>query len=207
MMSKTHIAVGLAAGLAIAQTGSPESCIAAIVGGSVGGIMADCDITPSRAHKDALIGRLAVLALVVVCLVIDYRINAGLCGYLIGRMGVPFAMGIAFFVVLTGLGAHTEHRSFTHSLVAMAAFSGTIQLICPLLLPYFAMGYGSHLALDVTNKQGITLFWPFKTRSSLGLCRAKGPANTVALVLGIAAATLLLVYRLGSFVNISIVFG
>ena len=78
MMSKAHIAVGMAAAVAIAQTGSVESCVAAVVGGSVGGIIADCDIHPSRAHKDALIGRLIVVGIAVVALLADHYANAGL---------------------------------------------------------------------------------------------------------------------------------
>ena len=207
MMSKTHIAVGVAAGLAVAQTGLPESCVAAIVGGSIGGIMADCDITPSRAHKDALVGRLIVVALAAACLAIDYHTGAGVCDYLLGHLGARLVVGIALFVVFTGIGAHTDHRTFTHSLLAMVAFCVAVQLACPPLLPYFAAGYASHLVLDVTNKQGIRLFWPLKPKISLGLCRAKGSANTASLVLGIAAATLLLVYRFGPLIGVGIMFG
>lgn len=196
MMSKTHIAVGMAAALAISPTGSPEACVAAIVGGSVGGVIADCDITPSKAHKDALIGRLIVVAIAAVALIADRYYNAGLCDYLIGHLGVQLVMGIVLFAALTFFGAHTDHRSFTHSLVAMAAFCFAVFLICEPLLPYFAMGYASHLALDVTNRQDIRLFWPLRARVSLRLCRAKGVTNTVVMIVGFAAAVLLLAYRL-----------
>ena len=135
MMSKTHIAVGVASALAIAQTGSVESCVAAMIGGSIGGIIADCDITPSRAHKDALIGRIIVIAVSVVSLAIDYWYGAGVCDYLVGSLGVWLIVGIALFAALTFVGGHTDHRSFTHSLVGMAAFCGSFYLICePLLM-------------------------------------------------------------------------
>ena len=204
MMSKTHIAVGVASALVIAQTGSAESCVAAMIGGSIGGIIADCDITPSRAHKDALIGRIIVIAVSVASLAIDYWYGAGVCDYLVGSLGVWLIVGIALFAALTFVGGHTDHRSFTHSLVGMAAFCGSFYLICEPLLPYFVIGYASHLVLDITNKQGIQLFWPFKANASLGLCRAKGFANTVVLVLGIAVAALLLAYRLAPLFGVSI---
>ena len=196
MMSKTHIAVGMAAALAIAPTGSPEACVAAVVGGSVGGVIADCDITPSRAHKDALIGRIIVVVIAVAAFVADRYYNAGLCDYLIGHLGVELVAGIVLFAALTFLGAHTDHRSFTHSIVAMAAFCFAVYLICMPLLPYFAMGYASHLVLDVTNKQDIRLFWPLRTQVSLRLCRAKGVTNTVVMIAGFAATVLLLAFRL-----------
>ena len=196
MMSKTHIAVGMAAALAIAPTGSPEACVAAVVGGSVGGVIADCDITPSRAHKDALIGRIIVVVIAVAAFVADRYYNAGLCDYLIGHLGVELVTGIVLFAALTFLGAHTDHRSFTHSIVAMAAFCFAVYLICLPLLPYFVMGYASHLVLDVTNKQDIRLFWPLRTQVSLRLCRAKGVTNTVVMIVGFATTVLLLAYRL-----------
>ena len=196
-MSKAHIAVGMAAALAIAPTGSVESCVAAVVGGSVGGVIADCDIHPSRAHKDALVGRLIVVGIAAVALIADRYVNAGLCDYLVAHLGVPLLAGIALFAVLTFAGGHTDHRSFTHSLVAMAAFCMAVYLACAPLLPYFAVGYASHLVLDLTNKQGIQLFWPLHKEVCLGLCKAKGMANTVVLIAGFAAAVLLLAYKLG----------
>ncbi len=206
MMSKAHIAVGAAVGLAFAQAGSVESCIAAVMGGCAGGIVADCDITPSRAHKDALIGRLIVVGLTLACLAIDRYVSAGLCDYLLEHIGMRLVVGVGLLVALVAIGAHTNHRSFTHSLVAMAAFCAAAWLICEPVMPYFALGYASHLVLDVTNKQGIRLIWPAKAKVSLGLCSAKGVANTAAMVLGIAATALLLVYRLGPLAGIGIAF-
>lgn len=203
MMSKTHIAVGVAAALAIAQTGSPESCVAAIVGGSVGGVIADCDITPSRAHKDALHGRLIVVGVAVIALAADYWADAGICDFLLEHLGLPLVAGIGLFVALTFVGGHTEHRSFTHSLAAMALFCFSVWLTCEPLLPYFAIGYASHLVLDVTNKQGIRLFWPLDASVSLGLCRAKGMANKVTLAIGVVAAVLLLAYRIAPLLPVA----
>ena len=204
MMSKTHIAVGVAAALAVAQTGSAESCVAAVVGGSIGGIIADCDITPSRAHKDALVGRIIVVAVAAAAMALDWWYEAGVCDYLVENLGAWLIVGLALFAALTFVGGHTDHRSFTHSLLGMGAFCGAAYLVCAPLLPYFAAGYASHLALDVTNKQGIQLFWPFKANASLGLCRAKGAANAAVMVLGIAAAAILLAFRLAPLVGVSI---
>ena len=196
MMSKTHIAVGMASALAVAQTGSVESCVAAVVGGSLGGIIADCDFHPSKAHKDALAGRLIVVGIAAAAILVDYFANAGLCDYLVAHLGMPLITGVAAFAALTFVGGHTEHRSFTHSLVAMCCFCVSVYLACAPLLPYFAVGYASHLVLDITNKQGIRLLWPLRAELSLGLCRAKGVTNKVVMIIGYAAAVLLLVYRL-----------
>jgi inner membrane protein len=100
------------------------------------------------------------------------------------------------FAALTFAGGHTDHRSFTHSLAAMAAFCAATYLICQPLLPYFAIGYASHLVLDITNHQSIRLFWPARIEASLGLCRAKGTVNSIMLVVGLVACVLLAAYRL-----------
>ena len=199
MMSRTHIAVGVASALAIAQTGSVESCVAAVVGGSVGGIIADCDITPSKAHKDALIGRIVVVVLAAAAMAADYWHGTGVCDFIVANFGIRPIAGVALFALLTFVGGRTDHRSFTHSLLAMGAFCVAVHLACEPLLPYFVLGYASHLVLDVTNKQGVRLFWPLHVNVSLGLCRAKGVANTVAMVLGSVLAVFMLVYRLGVF--------
>lgn len=203
MMSKTHIAIGIASALAIAQTGSPESCVAAVVGGSAGGIIADCDITPSRAHRDALTGRLIVLGVAAASLAADHYADAGLCDYLLEHLGLPLVTGALLFAALTFLGGHTEHRTFTHSLVGLALFCASTYLVCEPLFPYFAIGYASHLALDITNYQGIRLFWPLDVKVSLGFCTAKGLANTVVMVLGYAAAALLLAYRVAPLLPVA----
>jgi len=206
MMSRTHIAVGVASALLVAPTGSIGSACAAVIGGSLGGIIADCDITPSKAHRDALVGRLLVAAIAAGSLAIDHWLDAGICDYLVGHLGMRLVAGVVLFCALTFAGSHTDHRSLTHSLLAMAAFCLATHLACGPLLPYFAMGYASHLLLDLTNTRGIRLLYPSKRTLGLGWCSAKGRANDAALVLGIAAATLLLVYRVGSYVGLAITF-
>lgn len=245
MMSKTHIAVGATAALAISETGSVESCVAALIGGTLGGIIADCDITPSRAHKDALIGRLIVVAIAVVALAVDWwagggadavaaqiagigagggasadpfavagalaesgaavDFSNGVCAYLVTHLGWPLIAGIAAFAALTFIGGRTAHRSFAHSLIASVAFAGAMYLICPPLLPFFAVGLVSHLVLDVTNKQPVRLLWPMRSGVALGLCDAKGAANAALMVLGIAAAAILLAFKLAPLFGIGII--
>lgn len=204
MMSRTHIAVGIAAALAVAPTGSPEAAVAALIGGSLGGVIADCDITPSKAHRDALVGRLLVAAIAAASLALDWRFGIGICDYLLDNLGIRLIAGVALFCALTFAGAHSDHRSFTHSLLAMAAFCLATWLACEPLLPYFAAGYASHLLLDLTNTRGISLFYPSGDKVGLDWCSAKGPANDALLVLGISAATLLFVYRVGPLIGLTL---
>lgn len=206
MMSKTHIAVGIASGLALAQTGSLASCIAAVVGGSVGGVIPDCDITPSRAHRDAVAGRLLVVAIVAACLAVDRRTGLGFSAWVVRGVGIPPIAGVGLFATLTFLGSRTEHRSFTHSLLAMAAFCGSVYLVSAALLPFFAIGYASHLALDLANRQPVRLLFPARFGVGLGLCHARGIVNSVVLGAGTAASIGLLWLRLAPLLETALGF-
>lgn len=179
MMSTAHILAGTASALMLAQAGSVEACVAAIMGGSVGGIIADCDITSSHAHRDALRGRIIVGGIALAALAIDIQTGSGICDHLVSHLGILPISGILLFAALTFIGRLSDHRSFTHSLVALAAFSFTVSLACQPLAPYFAMGYASHLALDALNKQPIKLLYPLKKGFKIGLCKSNGIADKV----------------------------
>lgn len=79
MMSEAHIAAGVTAALLLAQAGSPESIVAAVAGGAVGGVIADCDAKSSRARRNALMGRLAVAGIAVAALGATATLEPG-CG-------------------------------------------------------------------------------------------------------------------------------
>ncbi len=57
MMRKTHFGIGIATPLAVIQPKSIEECLISIVGGAVGGVIADIDILDNDYKSDALIGQ------------------------------------------------------------------------------------------------------------------------------------------------------
>lgn len=65
------------------------------------------------------------------------------------------------------LKLHIQHRTLTHSLLALGLISLGAWYISPPLLPYVASGYGSHLLLDVLTVWGVPLLWPYARRFSL----------------------------------------
>ena len=68
---------------------------------------------------------------------------------------------------------HFRHRRFTHSLLGVAAFAiifglllSLLDALLPLTIPSVVLelavvGYTSHIAADMFNKQGVQLFYPF----------------------------------------------
>ena len=149
-------------------------------------------------------GRLIVAGIALAAFAIDFWCGAGVCGYLVESLGAKLVGGIAVFVALTFVGAHTDHRSFTHSLVAMMGFCVAVWLAFEPMLPFFVAGYASHLVMDLTNYQPIKLLWPMRRGFGLGLCHAKRLANSVMLIVGTVATTLLLAYRLAPLFGIAI---
>jgi len=80
MMSKTHIAMGVAVSMLITHPESPETCLLSIAGGTIGGVLADIDTLKNDSpKKDALIGQLISLGISVVVFLLDYFLKLGIC--------------------------------------------------------------------------------------------------------------------------------
>ena len=76
-------------------------------------------------------------------------------------------------------------------LLALALLDGSLALAFPLFLPYFTVGFLSHLVLDLCNQKGLKLFYPCKYGVCLGWFRAHGWADRLLCTAGCAAALLL----------------
>lgn len=179
-MSKTHIAVGVAASLALLQPATLGGCLACVIGGAAGGDVCDIDVKPSDYVRDALHGRVIVSTIVAVALLVDYLTGSGLCDYFATHAAPAMALGVCGLILAGTWGYMSKHRTFAHSLLGLVLMSASLWLVCPLLAPSFAIGYASHVALDLLNYKKVQLLYPLKTLSmSLGLCRADGLVNSV----------------------------
>lgn len=195
-MSKTHIAVGVAASLALLQPATLGGCFACAIGGAVGGDVCDIDVKPSDYVRDALHGRVIVSTIVAAALLADYLTGSGLCAYFATHAAPKMALG-ACGLILAGIwGYMSKHRTFSHSVLGLVLMGASLWLVCPMLVPSFAIGYASHVALDLLNYKKVQLLYPFKTLSmSLALCRADGLANTLLMCAGALASIALLAWR------------
>jgi len=195
MMGKTHMAAGVASSLIIMQPKSYEECILALIGGAVGGVLADVDILDNDS-SDSLRVQLSAMGLTFILLIVDSFFHLGICDSIFaGGYRLP-TIGFAIFALLWLIGVFSAHRSFTHSVLALGGYSGAVYLIYPALMPAFAVGYASHLALDLLNKRSLPLLYPFKGGFCLKLCYADGPANKLLFTLGSAVSLIALIYYL-----------
>lgn len=111
----------------------------------------------------------------------------------------PLAMGCEVLRV--------PHRGATHSLTVAAlwfwlAFSarhwslaiGTLHLSFYVVMLGAAVGYLSHIVIDLLNREGEQLLWPLRRRFAFHLVSSDGIANTVAEVVFLVAAFLTALY-------------
>ncbi len=198
MMSKTHIAMGAAAALLIAQPTSFETFAAAMAGGAVGAILPDIDLRSTGRVRDALYGRI-IAAGIAAGFLIGYGVRAltipgtAISIDLSGRM----IFGVAALAILCAIGRHASHRGFTHSILFLLLAGCAADMISPALGMSCAVGILSHIVLDLFNKKTVRVLYPVKKGFCIGLCRADGLVNRILLLAGI----LLIIYA--AFVTIS----
>lgn len=193
-MSKTHLSIGMAAALAVSPFTDINSCLLVLAGGAIGGVIPDVDILDDDYKCDALIGELLSFGLLALAVFINHINHISILSSIKDHKWLAIIGGAAF-LILWMIGLSCDHRDFTHSFLSMALFTVSIALLyLPLTLP-FAMGYFSHLLLDILNKKKIRLFFPHEGGICLGLCYASKIGNTVFMILGFIATAGLLVYR------------
>lgn len=187
MMSRTHLAVGVATALALTRPDTPQAWMLAVAGGAV----CDIDLADSDRDRDARLGQVIPVGIAVACLLADALFRLGVRQDILAGDPVCLAGGAVLYLVLCWLGYRSGHRTFTHSVTALALFSLAVWLVYPLLMPPFAAAFASHLVLDLLNKKGMRILYPLPISPSLGLCYAGGAVNKLLYRLGSIAALLL----------------
>ena len=191
MLGKTHMAVGIAATLAVTQPETIPEMILAVGGGALGALISDIDVGTSESHRDA--DKITALSVVVVLVMfaLDYFFNAGIINRVVRSSGYGrIIAGILLFIGICAFGKEQPHRSFMHSFLAMLLLCFAIGMVWENAVIYFAVGFLSHLATDVFNRKKVRVLYPLQGGVSLGLFHANGLANHLFFVLGSAAAVL-----------------
>jgi inner membrane protein len=108
--------------------------------------------------------------------------------------------------VSTAIAATLGHRGITHSAVAVV---GLFALLIHAggrqgAISAFAVGYLSHLAADMLTPRGLRLAWPLRRTWGLKLCRTGSAAETIIVVLLVAAIAGFLLHRAGRLPSLPI---
>ena len=208
MTGSTHVAIGIASSLAILQPGTIPECLCAITGGMIGGMISDIDSPgkqKSMDHRDDPYGwQIYVFAGIGLAIIlgIDYIAGNGAVDYVLKNLGPSILVGSIAFLGLCFCGAHTNHRSFTHSILAGTLFTISIRCFCkPLAIP-FATGFASHLLIDFLNKKKVQYFWPLPVKIGLNKFPSDGKLNKSLGGIGTIVSIYLFSYFfINSFIN------
>ncbi|KDR94930.1 inner membrane protein [Peptoclostridium litorale DSM 5388] len=161
MMTKTHISVGCAVGLAVAKALGMHPGPEYITAIAIGSMLPDIDHPGSKINRKILprskkIDKMAV-----------YTIMAIVAGYLYLKNS---NMGFALYTIpLFLMIAFSKHRGITHSILGSGIFIFSIYSISNelgrgiLAIP-FALGYLMHIVSDMLTSAGVQLFYPAKKR-------------------------------------------
>lgn len=195
MMGKTHYAVGVATALAVLQPKTLNECCVAVIGGALGGVIADNDILDNDYQSDALIGQLLAFGSTALLLALDYFSHLGIIDSITAEPLLPRIGGICF-AALYIKGFFSEHRTFTHSFLALILYSIAVWLIYKPLVAGVAVAYLSHILLDILNKKKVPILYPLKFGICFKLCYANKTANKVFMYAGFAVSVVLLAISL-----------
>ena len=154
MLGRTHIALGIASSLIITRPETVPDVIAAVIGGSVGSWVVDVDTKKMDVDQEKISNLVINGLFIEAFVVLDYFFGNGMCQYVMSNWGVQVWGALMGFIVLMLIGYNTTHRTFTHSILGWLLFDATVYLFCrPAAIP-FAIGYASHLVVDLFNKKG-----------------------------------------------------
>ena len=194
MLGRTHFFIGTAAALAVLQPQTVPVLVTGAGAAAIGSLISDIDVGTSQAHRDADKIITATVAVAALTILAEYKLNLGIYRRLTSDSNIlRLLAGTAAFLLLCAYGKQQPHRSFMHSFAALALLTACVDIIYPDASAYFAVGFLSHLVLDVLNRKPEKLLWPWTKGFCLGLCSARGVVNRALLGVGMASLTVILV--------------
>ncbi|EGO86289.1 metal-dependent hydrolase [Clostridium botulinum C] len=141
MLRKTHLATGLAATSVFIRT--PKDFLIVGLFTALGSLMPDIDAPAANVLK-----RLKYISYLVILSFIYIFFSDKV---------IPFII----IAILTVFAATRKHRTFTHSILSMLAFTACIACISVKGAMFFIVGYGLHLFCDSLTVMGVPVFYPF----------------------------------------------
>lgn len=162
MTGKTHVAIGIVAGLTISAEQPLENQLILVLASILGSLLPDLDHPKAKLNQKLLFIKnksyrtLFYLSIAGGFIYLYFQTESDILG-LLGLM--------AFFIGIS------NHRSFTHSIVGFLVVSSIVKLITvkyslPSIYSGFVIGYALHLIADFLTIKGIQLFYPLKINVS-----------------------------------------
>ncbi len=200
MMSKTHIAVGIAASLAAAPA-TAEGLSFALMGGAIGSLICDIDRSSDRPSRDVRQGwGIAFTVFFTAFMHESYAYwQTFRAETIFSNPLILVCLGL--LVVLLLFAINGAHRGFSHSLLMFLASSVLVFFINRQTSLFYAIGFLTHLFLDLLNKKPVRVFYPAKG-VCLGWFYADGLANRILLLGGTGGCAALLILKYQMYGNL-----
>lgn len=190
MLGKTHLAIGVATSMLILQPKSVGEVIMSIGMGGIGSLVSDIDVGTSESHHDADVVVGLTIGVLVLSIMSDYFWGTGILQHVFYTDRKRFLMGFIVFIIICGIGKETAHRSFMHSILALLLLSISIWLIYPMFVPYFVVGFLSHIFIDCFNRTKVQILFPLPIGISLKMFHSHGIANNAFFMIGIVGCVI-----------------
>ena len=180
MTGKTHVAIGVVAGLTLSAGQSLENQLIIVVTSVLGSLAPDLDHPKAKLNQKLLFLKnefFRTLFYLTITLGFMYL-------YFITINNIFGLLAIMTFFV--GI---SNHRGFTHSIVGFLVFSSIVRLIAErynlsAIYNGFIIGYILHLIADFFTIKGIKLFYPIKRNiSSPILIRTNGLIESLIFII------------------------
>ena len=127
MLGRTHFFIGTAAALAVLQPQTVPALVAGAGAAAIGGLISDIDVGTSQAHRDADKIITATVAVAVLTILAEYKLNLGIYRRLTSDSSVlRLLTGTAAFLLICAYGKQQPHRSFMHSFAALALLTALV---------------------------------------------------------------------------------
>ncbi len=189
MLGKTHMAVGIAAAMAIVDPKSLPELVVGLSAAGVGAVISDIDVGTAEAHRDANVIIILAMAAVAVAAGIEKVFHIGIVQRIMTNSNAArIVMGCVVFLVICAVGKQMPHRSMMHSFLVLGILTVCVYVAIPMAVPYFTIAFASHLFTDIFNFKKVRLLYPLPGGICLKLFHADGAANALLFTLGCVAA-------------------
>lgn len=196
MLAKAHVTVGMAAAFTIMKPETVAGALPVIAGGALGCLICDLDCEVKAEKTESSHWRKVMAVVAIAALIEDYLMNAGMWRSLGSNGQYLWFAGLMGFALTGGFASVASHRGFSHSLMAMALYSGFLWLIFPATALPFMIAFASHIILDVMNKRSVRVLYPMEKGICLGWFYADRIANKIFALAGSAWLLVAVVFSL-----------
>ncbi|MDO4460517.1 MAG: metal-dependent hydrolase [Clostridia bacterium] len=197
MLQKTHAVVGTATALMVMRPDNIPEMMIGMGTALIGSVISDIDSGKSSSRRQANMITLFVLIITAAIIAMESYFHLGLFTLLKSDAGVmKLVISGAVFISVCIIGKQTAHRSFMHSFLCLAVLCACVWVLFKPITGYFAAAFASHLAMDMLNKKGVRVLYPFKFGFSFNICRADRLFNKVLFLTGLISTVAMVLFTL-----------